>query len=138
MFSLFMQAVSDTPEVQLEGKTVAVHLTDAAQRALAKRDAPLIAEMEMYFSCLIRMQVRFYDGDPALSATPVNEQLAIRFRPVMSERCDMRAVAGKPPLTEFPIVRREPFVPRWLKLDFKKGQWVGEFGYKSGLARLTH
>ena len=137
MFPLFMQAVSDTPAVstQLEGKTIAIRLTASAQSALAARSVPLIAEMELYFSCLIRMQVRFYDGDPALTATPVNEQLAIRFRPVMSERCDMHAVEGKPALKEFPIIRRQPFVPRWLNLDFKKGIWIGEFGYKSGLAR---
>ena len=137
MFSLFMQAVSDSPEltVELEGRTVVVRLSEAAQAALAQRSAPLIAEMEMYFSCLIRMQVRFYDEDPALTATPVNEQLAIRFRPVTAERCDMHAVEGKPMLKEFPIVRRTPFVPRWLDLDFKKGKWVGEFGYKTGLVR---
>jgi hypothetical protein len=136
MFSMFMQTVSDTPELSatFEGKAIAIRLTDTARHALAARKLPLIAEMELYFSCLIRMQVRFYDGDPALTATPVNEQLAIRFRPVMSERCDMHAVEGKPALKEFPIVRRQPFVPRWLNLDFKKGKWVGEFGYKSGLA----
>lgn len=137
MFSLFMQAVSDKPQhaVELEGRTVLVRLSEAAQQALEQRSTPLIAEMEMYFSCLIRMQVRFYDADPTLSATPVNEQLAIRFRPVTSERCDVHASNGKPALTEFPIVRRAPFVPRWLDLDFKKGQWKGEFGYKTGLVR---
>jgi hypothetical protein len=135
MFSLFIQAVSDSPElaVDLEGRTITVRLSETAQRALEHRHAPLVVEMEMYFSCLIRMRVRFYDADPALTATPVSDRLAIRFRPVMSERCDMHAVDGKPALTEFPIVRRAPFVPRWLNLDFKKGKWIGEFGYKTGL-----
>ena len=117
----------------LEGKPFRVTLSDAAQRALAQRSTPLIAEMELYFSCLLRLRVRFYERDEEASATPVNAQLSVRFRPVMGRRCDLHEVKGKPPLDDFPIVNRAPYVPHWLRLDFKKGQWVGEFGYKSVL-----
>jgi hypothetical protein len=114
---------------KLEGKALRVTLSAAAQRALAQRSTPLIAEMELYFSCLIRLRVRFYERDEEASATPVNAQLSVRFRPVMTRSCDLHEVEGKPPLGDFPIVKRSPYVPRWLRLDYKKGAWVGEFGY---------
>jgi hypothetical protein len=115
----------------LEGKNFRVTLSDAAQRALAQRSTPLIAEMELYFSCLIRLRVRFYERDEEATATPVNAQLSVRFRPVMSRSCDLHEVQGKPPLGDFPIVKRAPYVPHWLHLDYKKGEWVGEFGYRA-------
>lgn len=115
--------------VALEGRDVRVHLTRAAQQALAQRAAPLVAEMELYFSCLIRLRVRFLENDSAGGTTPVSDKLAIRFRPVAGRRCDLHAVEGEQPLEDFPIVRRSPFVPHWLNIDYRKGEWVGKFGY---------
>lgn len=135
MFAFMKSITEDSHEINtaLEGKDFRITLSDAAQLALAQRTKPLIAEMEFYFSCLIRLQVRFYESDDSASATPINEKLAVRFRPVMSRRCDLHAVKGKSPLDDFPIVKRAPYVPHWLHLDYKKGAWVGEFGYQSTL-----
>ncbi len=121
--------MADILSVTLEGRPFRVILTGAAQRALAARSSPLVAEMELYFSCLIRLRVRFYDSDPDASATRISEMLAVRFRPVVSQRCDLHEVAGKPPLMDAPLARRAPFVPHWLKLDYRKGKWLGEFGH---------
>lgn len=118
-----------TLPIALEGRDVRVHLTRAAQQALAARAAPLVAEMELYFSCLIRMRVRFLENESGGDTTPVSDKLAIRFRPVAGRRCDLHAVEGEQPLDDFPIVRRAPFVPHWLNIDYRKGQWVGRFGY---------
>lgn len=116
-------------DATLEGRPFRVILTSAARRALAARPAPLIAEMELYFSCLTRLRVRFYDSDPEASATRISEGLAVRFRPVVSQRCDLHEAAGKPPLMDAPLAKRAPFVPHWLKLDYRKGEWIGEFGH---------
>jgi hypothetical protein len=133
MFALSKHSSADNFQLNttLEGKPLRVTLSDAAQRALAQRSTPLIAEMELYFSCLLRLRVRFYERDEGASATPINAQLSIRFRPVMSRRCDLQEVKGKSPLDDFPIVNRAPYVPHWLRLDYVKGEWVGEFGYKT-------
>ena len=133
MFAFMQDTTLDAHEIlsTLEGREFRITLSDAAQQALAKRSTPLIAEMEFYFSCLIRLQVRFYDSDDSGTATPINAQLAVRFRPVMSQRCDLHAVKGKSPLEDFPIIKRAPYVPHWMHLDYKKGAWVGEFGYQS-------
>jgi hypothetical protein len=116
-------------DTALEGRPFRVILSHPAQHALAARSTPLIAEMELYFSCLTRLMVRFYDSDPGASATWINDRLAVRFRPVVSSRCDLHEVAGKPPLMDAPLAKRAPFVPHWLRLDFRKGEWVGEFGH---------
>ena len=133
MFALSKQTSPDNRQLDatLEGKRLRVTLSDAAQRALAQRATPLIAEMELYFSCLLRLRVRFYERDEETSATPISDKLSVRFRPVMSRRCDIQEVNGKSPLGDFPIVKRAPYVPHWLHLDYKRGEWVGEFGYRS-------
>jgi len=133
MFALLKTAAVDQRQIDttLEGKPFRLTLSEAAQQALAQRATPLIAEMELYFSCLIRLRVRFYEQDEAASATLITPQLLVRFRPVMSRSCDLHAVQGKSPLEDFPIVKRAPYVPHWLHLDYKKGAWVGEFGYRS-------
>ena len=135
MFAFTKNITADSHEINttLEGKDFRITLSDAAQHALAQRSTPLIAEMEFYFSCLIRLQVRFYEQDEAAAATPINAQLSVRFRPVMSQRCDLHTVKGKAPLETFPLVKRAAYVPYWLHLDHKNGAWVGEFGYKSTL-----
>jgi hypothetical protein len=121
--------MADILNSTLEGRPFRVILSNAARRALAARSTLLVAEMELYFSCLTRLRVRFHDDDPDASATRINEQLAVRFRPVVSQRCDLHEVEGKPPLMDAPLARRAPFVPHWLRLDYRKGEWVGEFGH---------
>jgi hypothetical protein len=48
---------------------------------------------------------------------------------VMTRVCAMAEVEGSPPVTDFPIANPRPYVPRWLTIDYRKGQWLGEFGY---------
>jgi hypothetical protein len=92
------------------GKKVTVSLSQAAVAALSKRDKPLVAEMELYFSCLIRKKVRFrenLDGD----LVDVIEQLLVRFRPVMTKECGIDYEGDEPPMTDFPIEKPEAFIP---------------------------
>ncbi|HKB58890.1 MAG TPA: hypothetical protein VKC56_02480 [Gallionellaceae bacterium] len=132
MLSFIKQASNDaaTQQVVLEGRDVRVRLSRAARQALAQRATPLVAEMELYFSCLIRLRVLFHETPGAREVTPVSDKLSICFRPVAGRRCDLHSVEGEQPLDDFPIVRRSPFVPHWLNLDYRKGAWVGEFGYQ--------
>ena len=117
--------------VEIEGKTVTVEWSEAANAALALRDRPLLAEMELYFSCLIRKKVRFGDGTD--KGVAVNYHLAVSFRPVMTRICSVSESGDEgPPLTDFPIARPEAFVPHWLRIDYVDGKWQGEFGYRQG------
>ena len=114
-------------KVTLHGKILEVRLTAAAQKALALRERPLVAEMELLFSCLLRKRVYFSD-DPNQS-TPVDDRLAVRFKPIMTRRCSVAEVGATPPSEGFPLDNPRPYVPNWLTIDYRRGQWVGDFGY---------
>ncbi|HEX9627841.1 MAG TPA: hypothetical protein VGA00_12950 [Acidiferrobacterales bacterium] len=113
--------------ITLAGKTLRVHLSRAAARALARRDAPLVVEMELYFSCLIRKTVRFRDTTRHGAAVRVTDRLLVEFRPVTSARCGLSG--DEPALRDFPIADPRAYVPRWLTIDYRRGEWRGQFGY---------
>jgi hypothetical protein len=121
--------IAQRHQVEIQGRQVSVQLTNAARNALQGRNSPLIAEMELYFSCLIRKQVRFREVAPAEEDVRVDDHLSVRFRPVMTRSCGKDYEGDEPPLTEFPIANSRPYVPHWLQIDFQHGQWQGEFGY---------
>lgn len=116
--------------LDLGGRTLELRLSASAQRRLAAGGAPLVAEMELYFSCLIRKRVRF-PAAPHAGATcvRVGEHLTVCFRPVMTRACAVEGVEGSPELEAFPIWRPEAFLPRWLELDWRGHAWSGEFGF---------
>lgn len=115
--------------VNISGKTVNVNLTQSARQALSNAAGPIQVEMELYFSCLIRKRVLFRDGGMELPGVPVADNLYVQFRPVMTRQCGKDYDGDEPPLADFPIEDATPFVPRWLKIDYRRGKWLGEFGY---------
>ncbi|MDH3354659.1 MAG: hypothetical protein OEL79_05540 [Chromatiales bacterium] len=120
-------------QINISGKPVTIELSKAASAAMQNRTSPLLAEMELYFSCLIRKKVRFYDNVDSDDAerVHVNDGLAVRFRPVATQSCSVGDVEGdEPPVTDFPIAKPAAFVPHWLRIDYIKGEWCGEFGYQ--------
>ena len=115
-------------DITIANKPVKLHLSSAAQQALARRSLPLYAEMELYFSCLIRFKVRFYEQASSGEGVTVSDKLVVNFRPVMTQVCGKDYEGDEPPLTDFPIVKADAFVPKWLRIDFRHGEWQGEFG----------
>jgi hypothetical protein len=115
--------------VTLGNKPVRVELSPAAQRALDERSCALLAEMELYFSCLIRKRVRFRDAAGDDGSAPFNEHLQVRFRPVMTAKCEIDNSGAAPPVTDFPIARPEAFTPSWLRIDYRNGEWLGDYGF---------
>lgn len=120
-------------DITIANKPLKLHLSPAAQQALAARSAPLYAEMELYFSCLIRFKVRFYEQVTHGEGVTVSDKLVVNFRPVMTEACGKDYEGDEPPLTDFPIVKQEAFVPKWLRIDFRQGEWQGEFGLSDAM-----
>jgi hypothetical protein len=115
--------------IELQGKQVRVALSFRAQQELARRAVPLVVEMELYFSCLIRKAVRFGELSAGREATLVNENLYLRFRPVGSRSCGAKLSEGPPPLEDFPVVNPGAYTPDWVEIDYRRGEWVGRFGY---------
>lgn len=133
-------AISTVPEagqkVRLHGREIRVELTRAAQRAAAGLTAPLVVEMELYFSCLVRKQVRIKPlADTQLpndDLVSLGGPLLLGFRPVVAEQCRIADLGDEaPPLKTMPVTRPGAYIPHWLRLDFHKGEWRGEFGYQS-------
>lgn len=113
--------------ITLHDKTLEIRLSRAAQKALAVRNTPLVAEMELLFSCLLRKRVHF--GEATEQSTPVNDRLAVRFKPIMTRRCSVAEGGATPPSEGFPLENPRPYVPNWLTIDYRRGKWVGNFGY---------
>ncbi len=114
--------------IEILGKSVRVEWSKAAEKALNKLTAPLLVEMELLFSCLIRKAVRFRQDSHPENFVFVTPQLKVRFRPVMTKACRISDLGGgETPLTDFPIKKPSAFVPKHLFIDNRRGQWVGEF-----------
>jgi hypothetical protein len=124
----------DMYSVEIMGKKIKVELSGKAEKQLSARAAPLFVEMELYFSCLLRKEIRIYESQRENTnedfSTHLSGNLHISFRPVMTKSCSVSSCEGeKPPLSDFPIEKPRSFVPKWLKLDYKRGEWCGDFGY---------
>jgi len=116
----------------MSNKTVKVHTTPRARAKLESLDIPLAVEMEIYFSCLIRLRVHFPETlkKEYIPVAADNAKVNLYFSPIMTSHCNVEEIRGKEPDTEyFPIQKPEKFTPKWLKLDYKNKTWSGEFGY---------
>lgn len=116
--------------IRLANRDLELRLSAAAGAALAARGTPLVVEMELYFSCLIRKRVQFLPvPHPDAFCATVDDRLTVCFRPVMTRKCALSDAEDKPELEGFPIQRPEAFLPKWLALDFRRGAWSGEFSF---------
>lgn len=112
---------------EISGKKILVEWSAAADKAMATLSSPLLVEMELYFSCLIRKAVRFNQSRALQDYVQVTPQLKLRFRPVVTRVCRVSEVEGEPPLDDFHLLKPAAFVPKKLFIDFKRGQWLGQF-----------
>ena len=96
--------------VTLHEKQIEIRLTAAAARALSQRATPLVAEMELLFSCLLRKRVYF--GESMDGTTPVNDQLSVRFKPIMTRRCSVSEGGGYAAFGGLPARKSTPLCAR--------------------------
>ena len=47
----------------------------------------------------------------------------------MTRRCSVAEGGAHPPSESFPLENPRPYVPNWLSIDYRGGEWVGNFGY---------
>ena len=115
--------------IEILGKPVEISTSKEADAILSSRKLPLIVEMELLFDSLVSKKVRFLTSDHCGgNEVTVNEKLSTRFRPVMMQ-CEKFDMQKQCTVADFPIVKLSPYIPKWLKLDFRFGHWFGEFGY---------
>jgi hypothetical protein len=128
---LSVQAYSGV--IRLFGKQVIVDVSRDAVRAAADSPCPVIAELELYFSCLVRKQVRFLesdghvlDGDERVRIVP---GLYATFRAVTTRHCAIAEVGNQPPVETMAVRHPERFVPDWIRVDYRGHQWRGAYGF---------
>ncbi len=123
-----------TRDIDIEGRSLRVQISRAAQEQLCRRSDPLLLEMELYFSCLVRKRVYVRESAGDREVLPVADKLKVWFRPVVTRTCSISSCeGGPPPVDDLPITRPERYFPRWLTLDYRGGQWQADFGY-AGMA----
>jgi hypothetical protein len=115
--------------VFINGKPVTVEWTPRAARALEARAAPLIVELELYFSCLVKKFVHFRDDARGHATTPVTDKLAVYFRPVVSSACswDEAQRRGRQPEIEIHTDNVKRIAPKRVRIDYKRDAWSGEY-----------
>lgn len=121
-------------KVAIQGKSVNIDITRHAVEAITEHQYPILAELELYFSCLVRKQVRFRElRQPDRNSSGyarVLPGLFASFRAVCTKECKVADIAGKPPVETMPVKKPGQFVPDWIKVDFHAGQWIGEYGFE--------
>ena len=122
--------------IQLYGKAVRVELTAAAERALAQRSAPLYAEAQLIFGCMIAKRVWFREEANA-NAVAVTPKFHVWFRPARYQKaCSFDEIDGGAEASDYPMaVDRKRFVPDVLTIDHRAGKWIGNFTYSMDVYR---
>jgi len=127
-------------------KPIDIKLSEAAIKQSQNLGSILIVEIQIYFSCLLGKRLAFYSeqtlegvwqltpeelSSVLENAQQLTEKLYVRFNTVMTKSCQVSDYTGPPPVTDFSIKNQGPYVPNWLNIDYKNGQWSGQFGWKS-------
>ena len=113
--------------INFKDKNLEVKWTERAQQKLNQISTPLLVEMQLYFSCVVKKRVLFF-SNADFTTTPVNQELEIAFHPVQSASCDpIEFVKNFPAEREFDSISAKKMRPRELTIDFKDNAWQGEF-----------
>jgi hypothetical protein len=115
--------------VVINGRNVAVEWTRAAADELARRPDPLIVELDLYFSCLVKKFVHFRKDSRGKPTVAASDKLHLYFRPVTSTACSFEVAEhlGRQPEMELHTVTVGKIAPRQVSLDFARGAWRGSF-----------
>ena len=115
--------------IEINGRPVSVEWSKAAARELAQRTQPLVVELELYFSCLVKKFVHFHESVPQRETVSVSDKLTVFFRPVTSTACSFEVAdrLGRQPEIEIDTPNARKIAPSRVSLDFVRGNWKGEF-----------
>lgn len=115
--------------VQINGRDVSVEWSRAAAREMARRPQPLVVELELYFSCLVKKFVHFHERAPDRQLISVSDKLAIFFRPVTSTACTFEVAdrLGRQPEIELDTPSVRKIAPKRVSIDYVRGKWLGSF-----------
>ena len=123
------------PEVQrvnltLRDRPLMVGWTRRAEKQMILLEQPLLAEMQLYFSCVVKKRVLFHQQEPSVTLEWITagDHLKVAFRPVEASSCDpVEFAANYPVHNEFKSDAAVRMHPSRLQIDYRNGNWKGEF-----------
>jgi len=117
--------------ISMNGREVLVEWTRAAAKELARRQTPLVVELELYFSCLIKKFVHFRDASRGRKPVVVNDKLQVYLRPVKSTACtwDVAKQVGRQPEKEIDSAALRQVAPKRVRIDHVGGEWKGSYNF---------
>lgn len=113
-----------TMTITIAGKQLSVYCSHRADKELAHRQAPLCVEIELAFACIARKAVHFHETPLSSEAITLNEHLVLQLTtriPDNREADTSHTASAQPGLRNF--------LPKWVRLDYGKGGWRGEYGF---------
>ncbi|MFK5915103.1 MAG: hypothetical protein QM484_12085 [Woeseiaceae bacterium] len=131
IFDRWLNPFHHYKQVDIRGKNLNIMTSRRAERLLAQRDQPLIAELQLYFTCVVQKRVLFHDAfnnNENIDILSANNKLHIAYHTVQSNACNpVEFAATHPVKKELKSNAAKSMRPSLFQLDFKNGQWVGEF-----------
>jgi len=113
--------------VSWRSKQITINITKRGERALIQRSKPLVIEMQLYLSCMVKKRVIFHD-QVDFDLTKINDQLSLAFRTVVSTACDPIEFANNYPVKiELQTPMTKKLSPSLLEIDYYQNRWCGEY-----------
>ena len=84
--------------IDIRGKKMSIMYSKRAEKALKKRDTSLIAELQLYFTCVVQKRVVFHEHSDIETVT-ANPNLEIAYHTVQSNNCNPVEFAEKHPVS---------------------------------------
>ena len=83
--------------IEISGKELTILYSKRAEKALKSRDSALIAELQLYFTCVVQKRVIFHEKTE-LDTIKANNNLEVAYHTVQSNACDPVEFAEKHPV----------------------------------------
>lgn len=125
----WLNPYSHKDSIDIRGKKMSIMYTKRAEKALKKRNKSLIAELQLYFTCVVQKRVVFHESTE-LDTIKANENLEIAYHTVQSNACNPVEFAEKHPIKkELNSKGAQSMRPSLFKIDLIDGQWIGNFSF---------
>ena len=129
IFDRCMNPFHHKDSIDIRGKKMAIMYSKRAEKALQQRNNPLIAELQLYFTCVVQKRVNFHEHTE-LETISANPHLKIAYHTVQSDACNPVEFAEKHPVKkELNSKGAQTMRPSLFQIDYKNGEWVGEFSF---------
>ena len=127
MLARWLNPYKNRKTIHVKGFDIDIEWTQRAEKQLNRIEQPLVVEMQIYFSCVVKKRVLFHQSDES-DTVAVTNKMAIGFNVVESNSCDPVEFANNFPVkNRFNSIAASKMHPKKVSIDFSKEGWTGEF-----------